>query len=205
MAKVNATGNALTYAGYIGGAKDDVGTRIALDPAGNAYITGGTTSSEASFPVTVGPSLTFGGNGSGICSGANAFSGSDAFVAKINAAGSSLIYCGYIGGNCADTGTGIAVDTFGNAYVTGSTTSNDFPVVDGPGATLSGGNLFGDAFVARVNASGTALDYSGYIGGDGEDIGTGIAVDNAGNAYVTGGTNSTEADFSSQRWTTIDV
>jgi len=181
VAKVNAAGTALLYCGYIGGSGDDFGLGIAVDGSGNAYITGQTNSTQATFPVTVGPDLTYNG-------------GNDAFVAKINAAGTALLYCGYIGGSGDEEGMGIAVDSSGNAYVVGETTSTEatFPVTVGPDLTFNGGN---DAFVAKVNAAGTALVYCGYIGGGGTDFGFGIAVDGSGNAYVTGQTNSTQATF----------
>ena len=116
------------YAGYIGGSSDDFGDGIAVDSSGNAYVTGYTNSTEATFPVTVGPDLTFNGGG-------------DAFVAKVNAAGTALVYCGYIGGSGDDYGYGIAVDSSGNAYVTGFTKSNEatFPVTVGPDLTYNGG------------------------------------------------------------------
>jgi hypothetical protein len=179
VAKVNPAGTALVYCGYIGGNGVDGGSGIAVDGAGNAYVIGYTQSTEASFPVLGGPDLTFNG-------------GWDAYVAKVNPAGTALVYAGYIGGSGVDVGNGIAVDSTGNAYVTGWTLSADFPVTVGPGLTYGG---FFDAFVAKVNPAGTALVYSGYIGGSGEDQGTGIAVDSAGNAYVTGFTNSTETSF----------
>ncbi len=181
VAKVNATGTALLYAGYIGGSGGEAGYGIAVDGAGNAHVTGHTKSSETSFPVTVGPDLTYNGGYA------------DAFVAKVNAAGTALLYAGYIGGLQNDRGYGIAVDAAGNAYVTGETYSNgfpapaSFPVLDGPDLTYNGG---GDAFVAKVNAAGTALLYAGYIGRTGNEVGHGIAVDAAGNVYVTGKTNS---------------
>jgi hypothetical protein len=182
VAKVNAAGTALVYCGYIGGSGNDHGQGIAVDTSGNAYVTGYTESTEATFPVTVGPDLTF--NGGSI----------DAFVAKVNAAGTALVYCGYIGGSGGEQGTGIAVDSLGNAYVTGHTTSTQatFPVTVGPDLTFNG-NF--DAFVAKVNAAGTALVYCGYIGGSGIDYGFGIAVDGSGNAYVTGYTESREDTF----------
>ncbi len=141
------------YCGYIGGAGDDVGCGIAVDGAGNAYVTGYTTSDQATFPVTGGPDLTFNGGNY------------DAFVAKVNAAGTALLYAGYIGGAGDDGGYGIAVDGAGNAYVTGYTDSDQatFPVTGGPDLTYNGGT--DDAFVAKVNAAGTALLYAGYIGG----------------------------------------
>ena len=185
VAKVNPMGTALVYAGYIGGSGDDSGSGIAVDSTGNAYVTGETRSTEATFPVMVGPDLTF--NGSDV-------SFADAFVAKVNSSGTALVYAGYIGGLRADSGSGIAVDSAGNAYVTGFTIPDEatFPVEVGPDLTVNGGF---DAFVAKVNPSGTALDYAGYIGGSGSDFGNGIAVDSTGNAYVIGNTDSTEATF----------
>jgi hypothetical protein len=176
VAKVNAAGTALDYAGYIGGTGNDSGRGIAVDSAGNAYVVGQTTSSQTSFPVAVGPDLTFNG-------------GTDAFVAKVNSAGTALDYAGYIGGVNNDFGLGIAVDGSGNAYVVGQTQSSEtsFPVTIGPDLNYNGGF---DAFVAKVNAAGTALDYAGYIGGEANDLGFGIAVDASGNAYVTGSTAS---------------
>jgi len=181
VAKLNASGTALDYCGYIGGSGDDYGYGIAVDPSGNAYVTGYTSSTESTFPVAVGPDLTHNGL-------------FDVFVAKVNADGTALDYCGYIGGSSHDYGRGIAVDSSGNAYVTGSTNSTEstFPVVEGPYLTQSG-NF--DAFVAKVDSQGTAVLYCGYIGGSGEDVGTGIAVDGSGNAYVTGYTSSSESTF----------
>ena len=181
VAKVNAGGTSLVYAGYIGGSGTEVGTDIAVDSAGNAYVAGGTTSTEATFPEAVGPDLTHNG-------------GNDAFVARVDAGGASLGYAGYIGGSADDQGLGIALDSVGTAYVTGSTLSTEatFPEAVGPDLTHNGGV---DAFVARVDAGGATLGYAGYIGGTGFDAGAGIALDPAGNAYVGGFTNSTEATF----------
>ncbi len=187
VAKVNPSGTALDYAGYIGGSGSDFGNGIAVDSTGNAYVIGNTDSTEATFPVTVGPDLTF--------NGGSVFPfGGDAFVAKVNPSGTALVYAGYMGGSGDDFGLGIAVDSTGNAYLTGFAFSTEasFPVTVGPDPTFNGG---GDAFVAKVNPLGTALDYAGYIGGSGNDSGRGIAVDSTGNAYVTGVTGSTEATF----------
>jgi hypothetical protein len=177
VAKVNLAGTALVYAGYIGGAADDMGFGIAVDSRGNAYVTGSTDSKTGTFPVMVGPDLSFNGN-------------LDAFVAKVNVAGTVLVYAGYVGGTGVDSGRGIAVDGRGNAYVTGSTDSVEatFPVTVGPDLTFNGGDS--DAFVAKVSAAGTALVYAGYVGGASEDRGTGSAVDSLGNAYITGSTAS---------------
>jgi len=168
----------LVYCGYIGGSKEDWANGIAVDSSGSAYVTGETLSEEGSFPVAVGPDLTY----------SNFY---DAFVAKVNASGSSLDYCGYIGGSWDDWGIHIAVDDSGNAYIAGCTESaaSSFPVIVGPDLTSNGDY---DAFVAKVNASGTSLDYCGYIGGYDEDWGCGIAVDSSGSAYVSGYTQCDE-------------
>ena len=154
---------------------------IAVDAAGNAYCAGYTYSDEVInlFPVKVGPDVSF-----------NAGT-QDAFVAKVNPAGTDLVYAGYIGGAGPDWGNGVAVDSNGRAYVTGWTNSTEttFPVAVGPDVTHNGAST---AFVARVAADGTALEYAGYVGGSGGEIGYGIAVDSNSRAYVTGRTNSTE-------------
>jgi hypothetical protein len=115
-------------------------------------------------------------------------SGGDAFVAKINPDGSALVYATYLSGSKFEVGRGIAVDTTGNAYVTGFTGSADFKTVDPPQPVYGGGAF--DAFVAKLNPSGSALVFSTYLGGSGFDGGYGIAVDATGNVYVTGKTDS---------------
>jgi len=187
VAKVNASGTALVYCGYIGGSDFDAGEDIAVDGSGSAYVTGYTYSTEATFPVISGPDLTYNG-------GEN-----DAFVAKVNTSGTGLVYCGYIGGSDYDFydydyGYGIAVDSSGCAYVTGITSSTEatFPVIGGPDLTQNG---WDDAFVAKMNASGTDFVYCGYIGGSGYDRGYAITVDSMGNVYITGDTDSTQATF----------
>jgi hypothetical protein len=168
------------YCGYIGGSGDDAARGIAVDAAGSAYVVGDTVSSVAQgFPAQVGPSVTY--------------RGTDMFVAKLSRSGGGLVYCGYIGGSGAEGGYGIAIDADGAAYVVGSTTSSPaqgFPVVNGPGTAYSGGT---DAFVAKVNPDGTALEYCGYVGGAKEDQGRGIAVDAQKHAYITGFTASNAA------------
>jgi hypothetical protein len=181
VAKVLPDGSGLEYLGYIGGSGNDEGIGVAVDDSGNVYVAGGTYSSEASFPVTVGPDLTYNGD-------------RDAFVAKVNAAGTALEYCGYIGGSGEESGV-VAIDAAGRAYVVGPTTSTEasFPVAVGPDLSYNGGTY--DVFVARVNAAGTALDYCGYVGGSGEEISYPPEVDGAGRLYVAGSTTSTEASF----------
>jgi len=165
----------LTYSTYLGGSDRDIGAGIAIDTAGNMYVAGGTSSTD--FP-TANP-LQAGASGSG-----------DAFVAKLNAAGSALVYSTYLGGSDDDGASGISVDSAGNVYVTGQTTSTDFPTANPIQASFGGG--IGDAFVAKLNATGSALVYSTYLGGSGRDDAGGIAVDTADNAYVTGRTESTD-------------
>jgi hypothetical protein len=115
--------------------------------------------------------------------------GGDAFVSELNPSGSALVYSTYLGGSVDDWGYAIAVDTSGNAYVTGHTSSTNFPTMNPSQPTYGGGAY--DAFVAKLNASGLALVYSTYLGGSGADEGYGMVLDSSGNAYVTGYTSST--------------
>jgi hypothetical protein len=174
VAKVNSTGSALVYSTYLGGSLWDEGHGIAVDSSGNAYVTG--LAASADFP-TVNPFQAV--------SHANI----TAFVAKLNATGSALVYSTYLGGSGHDEAYGIAVDSFGSAYVTGETFSADFPTVNPLQGTNHG---VYDAFVTKFNAAGTALVYSTYLGGTGDDTACGIAVDSSGNVYVTGYTWSTD-------------
>lgn len=185
VAKVNPEGTDLVFCGYIGGDSSDIGKGIALDAQDNVYLIGQTHSDESTFPVVAGPDLTFNGG----------YHKYDTFVAKLNAQGTTLIYCGYIGGTGKDRGEGIVVDTAGNAYVSGYTDSDEssFPVSIGPDLTYNGG--YGDAYVAKVNVQGTGLDFAGYIGGSGWDQAHGIALDGQGAIYITGDTSSDESSF----------
>jgi beta-propeller repeat-containing protein/ASPM-SPD-2-Hydin domain-containing protein/centrosomal CEP192-like protein len=177
VTKLNPSGSALLYSTYLGGTNVDEGTGIAVDSAGNAYVTGFTQSTD--FPLA-----------SPLPSPNNALQGSaDAFVTKLNPAGSALVYSTYLGGSGVDQGTGIAVDSSGNAYVTGFTESSNFPVLNplpAPNNVLQG---LSDAFATKLSTTGS-LAYSTYLGGSGSDQGNAIAVDGTGNAYVTGFTNS---------------
>jgi hypothetical protein len=176
VTKLNAAGTDLVYSTYIGGSGDEVGYGIAVDGSGNAYVTGWTGSTD--YDVTPGAFQTTNGGGW------------DVFVTKLNAAGTDLVYSTYIGGSGGEVGFGIAVDGSGNAYVTGYTNSPDYDVTPGAFQTTNGG--LADVFVTKLNAAGTDLVYSTYIGGSGDDYGTAIAVDGSGNAYVTGWTGSTD-------------
>lgn len=175
VAKLSPDGSRLLYSTYLGGSGSDVGYGIAVDAQGNAYVTGDTRSTD--FPVVHPLQAKLAGN-------------ADVFVTKLSPDGSRLIYSTYVGGNNGQRGQGIGVDAAGNAYVAGYTNSTNFPVVNAVQEKFAGGNA--DAFVFRLNASGSALDYSTYFGGanDRPDIATAVAVDAAGNAYVTGFTNS---------------
>lgn len=183
VAGVNASGTELLFCGYIGGAENDYGTRIAPDKYGNVYVTGGTFSPASTFPVHLGPGLVHQGE-------------EDAFAAKVIPGGAGLAYCGYIGGEKSEKGVGIAVNADGNAFLSGWTSSSEkegFPVTTGPDLTYNGG--WEDAFVARLSPDGRDLEYCGYIGGSERENGAGMALDAQGCAYVTGSTRSPETTF----------
>jgi beta-propeller repeat-containing protein len=172
------------YSTYLGGTTGaDAGRNIAVDTAGNAYVTGFTNSTD--FPTTTGAFQTALGGGS--CSGVPC---NDAFVVKLDPTGATLVYGTYLGGNDSDVGLGIAVDATGNAHVTGGTFSTNFPTTAGavqPAATAGGSR---EAFVTKLNPLGTALVYSTFLGGTGDDVGNAVALSGSGGAYVTGSTAS---------------
>lgn len=180
VTKLNSTGTALVYSTFLGGSANDLASRIALDAAGNAYVVGATRSSN--FPLMNPIQPAFGGGGDPF-----GFSG-DAFVTKIGASGSTLVYSTYLGGSSAEFGNGIAVDSQGSAYVTGSTSSINFPLAKPFQPARSPTST--DAFVSKLNPGGTALVFSTYFGGGGFDAGIAIAVDANGNACVAGTTSS---------------
>jgi hypothetical protein len=173
VTKVSATGNAISWSTYLGGTGVDIAYGIALDTAANVYLTGHTFSSD--YPTV--------GALQGVARG-----GAEAFLTKLGASGSAVIYSTYLGGSGGDFGRGVAVDTAGYAVVTGRTISTDFNTFN-PLQATSRGEF--DAFVARVTPAGNQFVYSTYLGGTAEDLGYGVAVDSAGNAYVTGDTYST--------------
>ncbi len=179
VTKLSSSGNSLVYSTYLGGSMEEGGKAITIDGSGNAYVTGYTYSSD--FP-TEGEFQTDQLN----C---------DAFVTKLNSSGNALVYSTYLGGRSFDWGLGIAIDGSGNAYITGSTLSSEFPI-QGEYQVFQGGY---DAYVTKLNSSGNALVYSTYLGGSNFDNGYGIAVDGSGNAYITGWTLSsdfpTEGEF----------
>lgn len=167
----------LSYSTYLGGTGTDRATALAVDAGGNAYVAGTTTSAD--FPTVSGGFQT-GPGGTG--------SRGDVFVAKLDPSGSTLLSATYVGGGGGDEPRGIALDGDGNAYVTGNTDSSNFPTANPLYASLRG-EL--DAYLFKLSADGAALVYSTYLGGQGRDLGLGVAVDAAGRACVVGQTAST--------------
>ena len=187
----------LTYATYLGGSGADGHDSVSVttDAAGNTYVASGTTSTD--FPVSAGAFQGGYAGAPGVCNQGDAFC-SDAFVTKINASGSAILYSTYLGGTDSDYAYGLAVDASGNAYVTGLTNSKDFPVTAGVFQAAFGGSptpcddyVCGDVFVTKLNATGSALVYSSYLGGSNNEHAEAITIDGLGNAYVTGDTGST--------------
>ncbi|WP_368936918.1 SBBP repeat-containing protein [Bacillus sp. SH8-8] len=176
VTKLNRTGSALIYSTFLGGNDIAGGFGIAVDSCGHAYVIGRTSSSD--FPTTPGAfQTTFTG-------------GIDAFVTKLNRTGSALVYSTFLGGNKETAGFGIAIDSCSHAYITGATTSSDFPTTPGAFQTTFTGGI--DAFVTKLNQTGSALVYSTFIAGNKNTGGFGIAVGSCGHAYVTGRTTSSD-------------
>ncbi|MBZ0280115.1 MAG: SBBP repeat-containing protein [Anaerolineae bacterium] len=173
IAKLNPSGTALIYSTYLGGNGWDEAYSVTVDTSGNAYITGRTLSSN--FPTASAYQNTNSG-------------AEDVFIAKFNPSGSALIYSTYLGGTGSEHSTGIAITASGSAYIAGVTNSTNFPTLNPHQNTYGGGQW--DAFVTRLNPAGSALTFSTYLGGTFVDISMDIALDSAGNAYVTGGTIS---------------
>ncbi|WP_165280022.1 DUF7507 domain-containing protein [Paenibacillus protaetiae] len=178
VTKLSPDGGFLEYSTFLGGEGTDTGYAITVDNFGNAYITGATTSTGPvintfSFPAT----NSFGPRGN-----------EDVFITKLDSGGSALLYSVLLGGQGIDEGRGIALDSFGNAYVTGLTTSADFPTTPGAFQISLSGVI--SAFVTKLDETGSVLLYSTYLEGSGDDEGHGIAVDELNQAYVTGSTTS---------------
>lgn len=182
--KLNPAGTGLIYATFLGGADDDRGYAIAVDPQGRAYVAGGTNSSN--FPTLVGSwDRTLGGV-------------SDAFAVRLNAAGSSLEYATYLGGTDVEKAWDIALGPDGTAYVVGETTSANFPTT--AGAYLSPNRGGRDAFLVHLKADGSGAIYSTVLGGGDIDSAMGVAVDKAGAAYVAGFTDSANFPITAGAW-----
>ncbi|HEY0729907.1 MAG TPA: SBBP repeat-containing protein, partial [Pyrinomonadaceae bacterium] len=177
VAKLDATGGVLDYSTLLGGSGIDIGNGIAVNASGNAYVTG--FSDSLNFPVTPGAFQTV------------KAVAADAFVTELSASGNALVYSTYLGGDGIDAANGIALDAAGNASIAGLTLSTDFPTTaDAIQSDLRGD---GDAFVTRLNATGTGLVFSSYLGGGSGDSARDIWVDSAGSIYLAGVTGS--ADF----------
>jgi len=172
VAELNPAGTAVVFKTVIAGSGDDAGYAITLDPLGNIYVTGQTDSND--FPM-VGPSQPIAGLGI------------DAFAAKLDSTG-KIVYSTYLGGSLTDVGYGLALDVSNNLYVTGGTQSTDFPHTGNPYQSTSGGGA--DAFLSVFDPTGKML-YSTFLGGTGDDVGYGVAVDVGYNVYLTGSTKST--------------
>jgi aldose sugar dehydrogenase len=173
VTKIDPAGASIIYSTYVGGSGIDRGDGIAIDSNGNAYVVGRIDSTSTNFPSTVGSfAATYrGGDFDGV-------------VFKLNAQGNALVYSGFLGGEENDSVEGVTVDSAGVAYVTGGTKSNSFPTT----LTAYQGNRAGDtdAFLTKINSSGSGLLYSSFIGGAGTDRGSGVVIDGAGVAYLAG-------------------
>ncbi len=174
VTKLNAAGSALVYSTFLGGGDNDEGRGVAVDGSGAVYVTGWTHSSD--YPTTAGAFDTTYDNG-------------DVFVTKLDASGNALVYSTFLGGSSQDGGSDIAVDVSREAYIGGWTSSPDYPTTSGAFDTTYGN---GDAFVTKLNAAGSALVYSTFLGGSDSDLGYDIAVDESGAAYISGLTPSSD-------------
>jgi hypothetical protein len=209
----DGTNVALVYCTYLGGSQDDFAYGLAVDNAGDVFLTGSTDSpnfptNNALYPKILGHAYASSHSGT--------FYNANAFVTELNTNGSRLVYSTYLGGSgnisqgIGDTGTGIAVDASGNAYVTGFTTSTNFPATNSLVYQLSGTNHtfnhlagFYNAFLAKIGPGGTSLLYSTYFGGTNMDEATGVAVDGSGSAYVAGFTDSTNFPTTTNAFQTV--
>jgi hypothetical protein len=178
----------LVYSTYLGGSSPTGGYAIALDSSGSVYVTGSTNSTD--FPVSSGAfQKTYGGN-SIACESINDCG--DVFVTKLDPTGTTIVYSTYLGGSNDETGLGIAIDAAGDAYITGFTSSLNFPTTPGAFQTTCNGcaPFATNAFVTKLNPSGSALVYSTFLGGSANNRASSIAVDSSGNAYIAGWTAS---------------
>ena len=175
VTKLNPVGSALVYSTYLGGSGTDYGTAIAVDSSGSAYVTGIVTSDD--FPVV-----------NAIDNMLASHAVDDAFATKFNPSGSALMYSTYLGGGSADDPYALTIDQAGNVYITGRTNSSDFPLTNPIQATRT---AF-DMFVTEINAAGSAVLFSTFLGGSGSESGRGIAVDRLGNIHIAAEGTSTD-------------
>ncbi len=170
----------ILFSGYFGGSSQSAITAVAVNSYYNIVVAGWTASTN--LPASGGAKTSYAG-------------GVDAFVAGFSPAGGTLLFCTYLGGSGDDRAFGVAVDSANNTYITGQTSSSNFPVVNGYQTHLSGTR---DAFVAKLNAAGNALVFSTYLGGKGVDLGNGIVVDSGGEPVIVGDTTSSNLPVTSQ-------
>jgi autotransporter-associated beta strand protein len=184
VAKIASSGTSLIFSTYLGGAQDDSAQSVGIDASGNVYVAGDTYS--ANFP-TKNPLRSYGG-------------GDDAFVAKLNANGSALLFSTFLGGSGDDRASAIRLDASGNVYVVGSTSSTNFPTVNALQSKF-GGNT--DAFVTKLSSDGSSIGFSTYLGGSDVDQAMALAVDSSNNIYVVGFTASTDFPIVNGAQTTL--
>jgi hypothetical protein len=165
----------LIYSTYLGGAGGEVAYSIAVNSAGQVYLTG--TTGSFNFPTTSAVQADYAGDG-------------DVFIVKLTAAGTGILYSTYLGGGGAETGTSLAIDSSGNAYVGGKTTSPDFPISASAFQPVYGNG--GDGFIAKIDPTGSTILYSSFLGGSAIDSVQGVAIDSSGNAYLAGSTQSSD-------------
>jgi hypothetical protein len=177
VTKLSPAGNSLVYSTYLGGSVADAASAVAVDASGNAYVGGYTKSTD--FPVKNPVQASCGGD---------CLAG-DAFITKLSPPGNSLIYSTYLGGSYSDSAAAVALDSAGNAYVAGQTSSIDFPVSD---AYQPANRGLIDAFITKLSPPGNSLVHSTYLGGSGDDVASAFAVDPMGNSYGAGWTTSTD-------------
>jgi Bacterial Ig-like domain (group 3)/Beta-propeller repeat/Protein of unknown function (DUF1573) len=181
VAAINPTNqgpSSLVFSTFLGGTHMDLASAIAAD-SGGIYVAGSTASSD--FPLVRPEQGSFAGGTT------------DAFVAKLQTDGTGLLYSTFLGGSSSDSAMGVAIDASGNAYISGTTMSSDFPAFNplaAPNNTFQGSAGNGDAFLAKLNKAGSALIVSTFLGGTGNDQANAVVVDNSGNAYLAGTTSS---------------
>jgi uncharacterized protein (TIGR03437 family) len=189
LTKLNSTGTQLAYSTLLGGSEDDIASGVAVDIAGNAFVTGITYSADFPLRTALLPAIR---------------GGADAFVTGINAAGTGFLYSTYLGGSADDFATAIAVDKSSNVYLTGMTGSSDFPIVNAvqPKPGSSDGLGF-DAFAMKITPDNGGIAWSTYLGGSGNDFGLAIAIGSDGSAYIGGETDSTNFPLTAPTQSTL--
>lgn len=188
----NTGAESLIYSTLLGGASFDIGRAIAVDENGHAYLTGSTLSED--FPTTAGAFQA---------SKPSPIGKSSAFITKLDPQGSGLIYSTFLGGNNHTNGHSIVINKWGAAHITGDSTASNFPITNQALQKTLGGELASNGYVAKLNPDGTSLKYSSYLGGSGQDIGYGIALNPLGHVFVVGQTNSDNFPITNNAFQTL--